>query len=219
VEWLQSNLGSNIVGGLVVAVVVALFGTIPRLRRPILSALHRFWSWVLTVRVSTTTRIEAEIDRRSTEATEQAVAAFTGTDVEDELIWTESATRELFSTAEPAQPRPRPRWFIAPVHADTDTTKIYLIKNLAPDMTLSDVRLEHPDGKVVFHDAAAWAQLRSGEEVGFRATYSYHFGFLSTLDVAWTDEHGRRDGERVQLFTGLYATHSLWETGASPELP
>jgi hypothetical protein len=135
------------------------------------------------------------------------------------MVWTEAATREVFPTGEADPPRPRPRWFIGPVHAETDTTKIYLIKNLAPDMTLFDIRVEHPGGKVVFHDAAAWAKLHSGEEAGFRATYSYQMGFLSTLEVAWTDEQGRRDGEKVQLFTGLYATHSLWSDSDVQESP
>lgn len=55
----ESQLGANVVGGIIVALLVGFVAIVPKLRRPVVSAIRRSVAFLSTVRITTTTRIEA----------------------------------------------------------------------------------------------------------------------------------------------------------------
>ncbi|WP_144800886.1 hypothetical protein [Curtobacterium sp. BH-2-1-1] len=196
-EFLQSNLGSNIAGGLVVAAIVGIVGIVPKLRRPTLAAIGKSWRWIRSIRVITSTRMNAEIERRSQEQVDEALGAFFDGEPADDSTWDDALPPAVTAVEPPLQ---KPRWLIAPFMDRGGARKSYYIQNLKPDAEARDVRVEDPSSRTVFHDAAAWADVPT-DGVGrqFVASFGYAPGFLQQVEVHWTDARGHQQIELVQL--------------------
>lgn len=63
-KWADTSpLGGTVVGGLIVAAVVAVGGLVvaivPKWRGPVFAAIQRTWAFITSIRITTTTRIDA----------------------------------------------------------------------------------------------------------------------------------------------------------------
>lgn len=151
--------------------------------------------------------MEAEIDRRSQEEFEQTLVAYNGKATPaDDTTWDDSSTNEVFAagsanSAATQPPLPEPRWLIAPFLSLFNGLGCeFYIQILVPTSVATHVRVEDPEHRTVFHDAAYWEDVPT-DGVGrqFRASGGGPFGVPQQLDVSWIDAAGTGHTTSVPL--------------------
>lgn len=198
--WAEnSQLGANVVGGLMVALIVALLGLVASIvkkswRDKIWGGLSRLWKRVKKIRITTTDHIEREYER----GVDDGWAGY-----EHELR-EEAAGRgqglSLDIGIKPPQsepPRAKPRWSL---YANPSDPREYTLMNASTEVGAKDVELSAPVEAFSFLTDARWGDVMPEEILSFRGKShgkTYDEGAL--FEVAWTDERGERQEQGVFL--------------------
>jgi len=194
--WAQTNLGSNVVGGLFVALVVAVVGLILTIvrktwRAKIWGSVERFFKWLGGVRPTTAASRERDYEeRRKAEETaeEEARVQHVLDNVQFKLLDLD-ADRERRANLTP------PRWSLARVG-----NKQYTLANGSSAAVARDVVLSAPVDRFTFLDDARWDVVEAEEIKSFRG--KPHGPTASKglmIKVEWRDEVGRMKSADVFL--------------------
>jgi hypothetical protein len=217
-RWAEtSQLGSNVVGGLIVALVVAVAALVVSFakaswRDKIWGSVARLFRWLGTIRVTTTARQEAMVNEArgswtelmnnvtgqlkaavaAKEAAEAAARAKAQAPAPKRDVWDEVV-------AVPYLPPPMPRWAIWSAHL-SETSRDFVLQNAVKRSVAREVRIESSTGRFRFLDGAHWEEL-SGEAQGkFRGEVDdmgWEYGL--TFEVTWYDAQGLKHEESVTM--------------------
>lgn len=174
--WANTSLGSNVVGGLIVALVLALLALFPRVRHPLFAAIVKGARFVVTIRLSTTTRQRGVVEAAYERARVDVEAARTSTQ------------RKFFVHA---------RWFVG-FKKDGDG-KSYVLGNVAEGSVATNVHLD-AGTDFGFMSSADWPRIPGGRQVDFRGRASQDaFAYEKVVfNVTWSDDHGDQHTRQVE---------------------
>jgi hypothetical protein len=215
--WAEtSQLGSNVVGGLIVAFIVAGVALVASVvkkswRDKIWGSVARIFGWLGTLRVTTTARIEKEYERGVDEGwaghereVEEQAKPKKGISI-DFTATREDVQREVQApppAPQPVKPRlPPPRWSIR--RLSKDDPKKYVLVNYEVESVATDVRLDAPADVFDFYDKARWNELEFMGEYSRENFYGHVKGKGRSegvmFTVTWQDENGHEQSAPAHL--------------------
>jgi hypothetical protein len=224
-NWAEdSQLGSNVVGGLIVALIVAAVALTASLvksswRKKIWGRLTRFLRGLLTIRVTTTYRqaralreSSAKLEQRTLEAEQELtnhasrIEALVATKdrIQGELNHAHEQLQRAAEnvpsdgTAPSVIASREPRWTIYPdAHGEWND---FLLRNSVDGSVAKEVRLEAPVADFDFHDGAVWDDVTGVKIVSFRGNQKgKSFSSGTEFKVYWDDVWDQRREATVTL--------------------
>jgi len=203
-NWAEtSQLGSNVVGGLIVALVVALVALVASVvkkswRDKIWGHVGKLLFWIRTLRITTTDRIEKEYERRVDEGTSGHEREVEET-VRANVVNLGMDARAM-ATESPSRPRPQPRWKVEWNGFGDEHGQPYILRNLVDRSAAYEVRLDADESRFEFLDGAHWADLSGVSGGQFMGKMKYWIQPNGvTLRVSWLDEENLAHSRNLKL--------------------
>ena len=165
--WANTGLGTAIVGPVVVAILIALFASFPKVRRPAVRALRTVWRFTRDLRVR---RQSVLVDEREAAESRGRTTALAEVD------------------AQRQRPHPQPRWRIELMSVDDSWSQFWL-KNLNIGAVVTDVRIDADVHTFEFHTEGEWG----GEFTNtgwFAGRVVVPASRPAVAEVRWYDENG-----------------------------
>jgi hypothetical protein len=195
----KSQLGTSVVGGLIVALFVAVTAAI-------LSALRTTWwtkirgnlvrtvRWLFSVRVVTAAGLKETYERGLAEGS-RALRRHTELDRADSAVADTKLASTSGDSVSPqitfhAIPSPLPRWSMWSANPQGDHRE-FVLRNTVARSHAREVRLESSTGRFKFLDGAHWESLMGGHQAEFRGEmddWGWEHGL--TFEIRWYDELG-----------------------------
>lgn len=223
-KWLgESGALANAVGGLIAALILGLIAVIPKLRAPTVAAIRRAWTFIISIRVTTTTHIEAATKEAQREGASAVTNRITSslrrgqTALQEGSIGTspEPTRIDIPTLAKMDQPRLQP-WPEHPAltekrepvswSARLRTDGEFVLTNLsrtdaAYHVSASIVGLVIEDDRwpVLTWDEIGPKQIGRSEA---KASRDHEWVMEPKLTVVWEDEDGRARREHLEILGG-----------------
>lgn len=215
-NWAEtSQLGSNVVGGLIVALVAALAALVASIvktswRHKIWGSVARLLDWIRTLRITTTERVEKEYERGIDD----------GWAARDQEVNRDAQPKKgiaiNFAATPGGQPRkalagpptppikplpsPTPRWRIYESEPEGDGLD-FVVENSVERSVALEVRLEASASYFEFYDGAHWAEASGVCTRAFRgkiSSWARDRGGVD-FDITWIDENGESHSRTYKL--------------------
>lgn len=207
----ESQLGATVVGGLIVAAVVGVISlaiaVVPKWREPVLSAIRHGWSVVISIRLTTTRRIEAD----KAQAHEQGVndlfkaIAPSGEDITSlkDLLLSPNVAPSLVGPVTPSAPSPTlpPRGpSLARWSARHRNGRYWSLTNVVPGSVAEDVRINCSPRELEFVDMPNVSSMPGGSTKTFQCDVT-ESGMEEgvTWVITWDDHNGVPHSETIRV--------------------